>query len=76
MRRWSAGCRPSLSRRTPFTKRCAIACLRAANASGPLLCLAAAEAVADFPQGIEQVACTLEMIHTYSLIHDDLPAHG
>ena len=40
----------------------------------PLLCLAAAEAVTDSPQGVEQVACTLEMIHTYSLIHDDLPA--
>jgi geranylgeranyl diphosphate synthase, type II len=40
----------------------------------PVLCLAAADAVADFPRGVEQVACTLEMIHTYSLIHDDLPA--
>src|SRR5271166_4846294 len=40
----------------------------------PVLFLAAAEAVADFTPGAEQVACTLEMIHTYSLIHDDLPA--
>jgi geranylgeranyl diphosphate synthase type II len=40
----------------------------------PVLCMAAAEAVMDSPQGAEQVACTLEMIHTYSLIHDDLPA--
>ena len=40
----------------------------------PVLCLAAAEAVADTRPGAEQVACTLEMIHTYSLIHDDLPA--
>ncbi len=40
----------------------------------PLLCLAAAEAVADFTAGIEEVACSLELIHTYSLIHDDLPA--
>jgi geranylgeranyl diphosphate synthase type II len=40
----------------------------------PVLCMAAAESVMDFPQGAEQVACTLEMIHTYSLIHDDLPA--
>ena len=26
------------------------------------------------PPGIESAACTLELIHTYSLIHDDLPA--
>jgi geranylgeranyl diphosphate synthase type II len=40
----------------------------------PILCLAAAEAVSDSPVGIEAAACTLELIHTYSLIHDDLPA--
>lgn len=40
----------------------------------PLLCLAAAEAVSDSPIGIESCAATLELIHTYSLIHDDLPA--
>ena len=40
----------------------------------PLLCIAAARAVCDTPAGIENAAATLEMIHTYSLIHDDLPA--
>jgi len=40
----------------------------------PVLCIAAAEAVSDSPVGIESAACTLELIHTYSLIHDDLPA--
>jgi len=40
----------------------------------PLLCIAAAEAVSDAPIGIENAACALELIHTYSLIHDDLPA--
>jgi geranylgeranyl diphosphate synthase type II len=40
----------------------------------PILCMAAAEAVSDSPVGIESCACTLELIHTYSLIHDDLPA--
>src|SRR5579864_3622461 len=40
----------------------------------PILCIAAAEAVSDSPVGIESAACTLELIHTYSLIHDDLPA--
>jgi geranylgeranyl diphosphate synthase, type II len=40
----------------------------------PLLCMAAARAVAPGITGVEDAACTLEMIHTYSLIHDDLPA--
>ncbi len=40
----------------------------------PILCLAAAEAVGGASQQVMPVACALEMIHTYSLIHDDLPA--
>ena len=40
----------------------------------PILCLAAAEAVGGRLEAALPVACGLEMIHTYSLIHDDLPA--
>ena len=40
----------------------------------PLLAIAAGSAVADSSPGIEAAACSLELIHTYSLIHDDLPA--
>jgi geranylgeranyl diphosphate synthase type II len=40
----------------------------------PLLAMAAAEAVCDAPAGVENAACVLELVHTYSLIHDDLPA--
>lgn len=40
----------------------------------PLLCLEAARSVSDAVPGIETVACALELVHTYSLIHDDLPA--
>ena len=40
----------------------------------PLLAIASAEAVSDAPVGVESAACVLELIHTYSLIHDDLPA--
>src|SRR5579871_4938152 len=40
----------------------------------PLLAIAAADAVCDSANGIEIAACSLELIHTYSLIHDDLPA--
>jgi len=40
----------------------------------PVLCLAAAEAVDGNPKDALMAACAMEMIHTYSLIHDDLPA--
>jgi geranylgeranyl diphosphate synthase type II len=41
----------------------------------PILCMEAARAVAgDFPPGVEDLGSALEMLHTYSLIHDDLPA--
>lgn len=40
----------------------------------PILCLAAAETVGGSIESIIPVACALELIHTYSLIHDDLPA--
>jgi geranylgeranyl diphosphate synthase type II len=40
----------------------------------PVLCLASAEAVGGNPQAVLPAACALEMVHTYSLIHDDLPA--
>ena len=40
----------------------------------PILCLAAAEAAGATPEAALPAACALEMIHTYSLIHDDLPA--
>ncbi len=41
----------------------------------PILCIAAAEAIGgDCPAAVLPAACALEMIHTYSLIHDDLPA--
>ena len=40
----------------------------------PILCLAATEAVGGNLESALPAACALEMIHTYSLIHDDLPA--
>ncbi len=40
----------------------------------PILSLAAAEAVGGEPEDALPAGCALEMIHTYSLIHDDLPA--
>ncbi len=40
----------------------------------PILVMAAADAVGGGHGGAENCACALELIHTYSLIHDDLPA--
>jgi geranylgeranyl diphosphate synthase, type II len=40
----------------------------------PILAVAAARAICDDTVGIENAAGALELIHTYSLIHDDLPA--
>ena len=40
----------------------------------PILCLASAEAVGLPQKAALRIACALELIHTYSLIHDDLPA--
>src|SRR6266852_2643282 len=50
----------------------------------PILCMEAGRMIAaasvtgslagSLPAGIEQVGAALEMLHTYSLIHDDLPA--
>ncbi|HEX7058216.1 MAG TPA: farnesyl diphosphate synthase [Bacilli bacterium] len=40
----------------------------------PLLTLAAAEALGESAEAAIFPACAIEMIHTYSLIHDDLPA--
>jgi geranylgeranyl diphosphate synthase type II len=40
----------------------------------PILCLASAVAVGGEEKNALPAACALEMVHTYSLIHDDLPA--
>jgi geranylgeranyl diphosphate synthase type II len=40
----------------------------------PILIIAACEAVGGPPERALPAACAIEMIHTYSLIHDDLPA--
>ena len=40
----------------------------------PALCFAAAEAISGTDNNTAKVAAAVEMIHAYSLIHDDLPA--
>lgn len=41
----------------------------------PILCIEAARMIANrLPERVEELGSALEMLHTYSLIHDDLPA--
>src|ERR1035437_54018 len=41
----------------------------------PILCMEAAQMIEGcIPPGVEELGAALEMLHTYSLIHDDLPA--
>src|ERR1700728_924426 len=40
----------------------------------PILCLETARIFSSQADGAVEVGCALELIHTYSLIHDDLPA--
>lgn len=40
----------------------------------PVLCLAVGEAAGAEPEQVLPAACALELVHTFSLVHDDLPA--
>ncbi|HYM64044.1 MAG TPA: polyprenyl synthetase family protein [Gaiellaceae bacterium] len=40
----------------------------------PVLCLATGEALGRDPDEVLPAACSLELVHTFSLVHDDLPA--
>jgi len=40
----------------------------------PILCIAAAESAGGTQDHAMAAACAVEMVHTYSLVHDDLPA--
>ncbi len=40
----------------------------------PFLCVTAAEVCGGRPERVMPTACALEVLHTYSLVHDDLPA--
>ena len=40
----------------------------------PVLCLAVGEALGRDPDEVLPAACSLELVHTFSLVHDDLPA--
>jgi geranylgeranyl diphosphate synthase, type II len=63
----------------PLAEAMAYALLAGGKRLRPLLVVAAAEACGEDPEGeasgvVRDAACAVEIIHTYSLIHDDLPA--
>ena len=60
--------------RKPFIAPCATACSPAASASGRFSVSRRRAPSRAECSGILAAACSLELIHTYSLIHDDLPA--
>jgi geranylgeranyl diphosphate synthase, type II len=64
------------SSRRPFDLHEAMrySCLAPGKRLRPTLCLASAEAVGADPLSVLDPACALEMVHCFSLIHDDLPA--
>jgi geranylgeranyl diphosphate synthase type II len=49
-------------------------CLAPGKRLRPALCIASAEAVGQNSSAVLDAACALEMVHVFSLIHDDLPA--
>jgi geranylgeranyl diphosphate synthase type II len=63
-----AGCPPRLAEAMRYSV------LAGGKRLRPLLAMLAAEASGADPAEALPVACALEMVHTYSLIHDDLPA--
>ena len=40
----------------------------------PVLCLAVGEAIGAEPEEVLPAACAIELVHSFSLVHDDLPA--
>lgn len=49
-------------------------CLAPGKRLRPALCMASSQAVGAQPESVLDAACSLEMVHAFSLIHDDLPA--
>jgi geranylgeranyl diphosphate synthase, type II len=64
---------PSTLNQPPMTLKDYLAD-RAAQRLRPVLCLAAAEACGGNTADALAPACAVELMHTYSLVHDDLPA--
>ncbi len=58
---------------SPLTEAMSYSILAGGKRIRPILCIATAESLGENQETCINTACALEMIHTYSLIHDDLP---
>ncbi len=78
LRRWTRRINATLRRALPVSAPIADAMRYAVFSGGkrfrPLLCLAACRAVGGSVRQALDPACAIELIHSYSLVHDDLPA--
>lgn len=60
--------------RSALSESMRYACLNGGKRLRPALCYATAEALQCKLEVVEDLACAIEFIHAYSLVHDDLPA--
>ena len=74
MRRWMLRTDSAMAVRHGWRRPCGTVCWRRASGCGRLLVLLAAEACGGSIEAAMPAACAVEMVHAYSLIHDDLPA--
>ncbi len=65
---------PATERPTELHQAMRYSCLAPGKRLRPALCLASAVAVGGSEASAIDAACAIEMIHCFSLIHDDLPA--
>ncbi len=71
---WLASCLDTLPARKFLADAMKYSLLAGGKRLRPVLCLSSASLTGLTAEKILPFACALEMIHTYSLIHDDLPA--
>jgi geranylgeranyl diphosphate synthase type II len=72
--RYLERCIPQASKSDTLTQAMRYSLFSGGKRIRPILSIAATEAVAGAVTPVLPFACALELIHTYSLIHDDLPA--
>ena len=70
----ASACRRPAKYRRGCTRRCATACSAAASGCGRRCCLRRHGRWGLREDEVEAAACAIELIHVYSLVHDDLPA--
>ena len=74
---WIVCCPVRIKRRSRFIGAMRHSVFAGGKRLRPVLCMEAARMIAgsgQLPQGVEELGAAIEMLHTYSLIHDDLPA--